>query len=102
MRLARRDEHRGPNERRPSVSRLLVRDGGGQQILRVEDAGDLVERVVEHREPRVLGAAHAVEHVRPRRRALDADDVDARHHDLVHRRVAEREDAVEDRLLARP
>ena len=32
-------------------------------------------------------------------RELDADDVDARHHDLAHHRVAEREDAVQQRLL---
>ena len=40
-------------------------------------------------------------HLRPRRRRIDADDVDARHHDLLHFRLAEREHAVNQLLLGR-
>ena len=49
-------------------ARLFVGDDDGQQILRVENADDVVERVVEHRKARVLGAADAVEDLGPRRR----------------------------------
>jgi hypothetical protein len=83
----------------PPEHRLIVVDHERQEILGVEDAGDVVERVAEHGEARVLGAAHAIHHLAPRRAELDAHDVDAWDHDVAHGRVREREDAVKERLL---
>ena len=59
----------------------------------------MIERVIVHGKARVLRAAHAIHHFGPRRGALDADDVDARHHHFLHLGVAEREDAAQDRAL---
>ena len=88
-----------PHERLPAVHRLVVVDDEGQQILGVQDARDVVERLLEHGEARVLGAAHAIHHLAPARRQLDPDDVHARHHHLAHHRIGEREHAVQQRLL---
>ncbi len=84
----------------PAAHRLVVGDDDGQQVLRVQNAGDVVERVVDTRES--ARARSCARGRAPRDHgvvAVDADDVHARHHDLVHRRVAEREHAVQNRLL---
>ena len=49
-RLRDRDERRRPHQRLPAVHRLVVVDHEGQQVLGVQDAGDVVERLLEHRE----------------------------------------------------
>ena len=85
----------------PSVRRLLVGDDRRQHVLRVQDADDVVERLAKHGQPRVLRAANAVEHLGPRRVGVDADDVHARHHDLLHLRFAEREHAVDQLFFGR-
>ena len=90
----------GPHERQPAVRRLLVGDDRGQHILRVEDADHLVERFADTRES---ARAPSCECGRAPRDhgvvGIDADDVDARHHDLLHLGLAEREHAVNQLLF---
>ena len=93
------DERRRADLRLPPARGLLAVDHRRQDVLGEEDAGDRVERVVVHREARVLRAPHAVHDLRPRRVVLDADDVHARHHHLLHLGLGERGVAAEDVAL---
>src|SRR5689334_13709896 len=100
--LGRRNEHGAANETQPATPRFLLGDDGAEQIFRVEDADHIVERFVIDGEAGMLGAAHAIEHLGPRRRRGDADDVDTWDHDLADLGVAQRKHAVQQlRLRAR-
>ena len=85
----------------PSGRGLFVGDDRRQQILGVQNSDDLVECVAKHRKSRVLRTANAIEDFGPRRRLLDANDIDARHHDLLHFGLAERKHAVNQFLFGR-
>src|SRR5205823_7395453 len=62
--LGRRDEDRAAYQPEPATFWLRVGNDGREQILGVENPDDIVQRVVVHREARVLGAAHAIEDFR--------------------------------------
>ena len=66
---------------------------------RVQYLERVVERLLVHRQARMLGAPEAIDHLRPRRRRFDPDDVHPRHHDLVHLGLREGEDSVNQLLL---
>ena len=88
---------RGGNEERLAHDGVeaegAVVAGQGQEILGEHDAHDVVERVVVDRQARVATAAHDLDHLLQRPRALHGPDVGARRHGLPHAGVRQVEDA---------
>ena len=86
----------GRERRRPHVrgDRLGVAAAVGeqQQVLHEDDADDVVEVVLEHRDARVALLAELRAQLAERRLGGDGDEVGARRHDLAHQRVAEVDD----------
>src|SRR6185295_13871124 len=85
---------------RNSRSSTLRRFASGvvaQQVLREQDADHVVAVLVDHREARVRGG----DDLRNERldRLVDVDEVDlgARHHDIAHLHLRDREGALDDR-----
>ena len=70
-----------------------------QQILRVEDADDVVGVAFVDRDPRVAGLDDRLEGLVERRVGRDRDHVGPRHHHLAHDGVAELEDRVDQLAL---
>ncbi len=60
-----------------------------QQVLDEQDADDVVERLVEDRQARVLLLAEQRQQLLDGRGVVDRDDVGPRRHDLAHHRLAE-------------
>ena len=70
-----------------------------QQVLRVEDADDLVDGGLVDGEPRVALLDDPVDRLVERGRGRQGDDRDPRDHDLVDPPVAELDDRVDHLLL---
>ncbi len=70
-----------------------------QQVLGVQDADDVVEALLEHRQPGVAGGDDHVEHLVDRVVDVDGADADAGHHHLVDALVPELDDPVDHLLL---
>ena len=104
------DEDRGPEERAERRARVGAGLQERQQVLRVEDADDLVDRLLVDRDPAVALVDDPVDRLLERRRGGQPDDRDPRDHHLVEAALAELDDRVdhllllglEDALLAAP
>ena len=101
------DEQHGPRNFGQRHLPALVLDRRGEHILDVDHADDLVERTAIHRQAGMRLLRHQVQDLVQWRHAFDGDDVGTRHHDIVHRDGADRENALDqlpfprlDRLLA--
>src|SRR5512132_1560487 len=70
-----------------------------EDVLREDDPDDVVEILVEHRDPGVAVFEHERLYVAEGRYVLDRDHVRSRDHDLADDRVAELEDGVDQLLL---
>jgi hypothetical protein len=79
-----------------SSLRDVVGQDGRKEVLGEEDADHVVDRLAVHGDARVLRAAHAVHHLRPRRLPVEPHHVDARDHEFVHFGLAQAKDAVEE------
>jgi hypothetical protein len=71
----------------------------GQEVLGVEDADDLVHRLLEDRHARVQLVSQEGKDLGGRSRHVQAEHVRPRHHDLAHQRVLELEDLVDHLAL---
>lgn len=71
----------------------------GHEVLDVDDADDVVDGLVDHREPGEAGAQGQCEGLADGLGALDPDDLGARHHDLAGDGVAELEHRVDHLAL---
>ena len=86
--LGLRHEVRRPNQRRDRPAQRRRRTAL-QQVLDEDEALDVVERLLEHRDARVLLLAEQRVELLDGRVVLDRDDVGPRRHHLAHHRFAE-------------
>ncbi len=99
------DRHRLGHEDRRAQERPEGGPGRGvglqvrQEVLGVEDADDLVDRLLVDRDPRVALLDDEVDRLLERRVRPDPGDRDARDHDLVDAPLAELDDRVDHLLL---
>ncbi len=94
-------EHGRPQQRaeRGPLARTGFQDR--QEILGVEDADDLVDRLLVDRDPAMALLDDLVDRFLERRRCGQARDRDPRHHDLVEAALPELDDRVDHLLLLR-
>ena len=70
-----------------------------EHVFDEHESGDVVEAVLEHREPRVLLLLKERSQIADRRVVADRDDVGTRRHHLAHERIAEIDDALQQPAL---
>ena len=92
-------EYRRPQQRSECRARLRSVLQDRQQVFRVQDADDLVDRLLEDRDPRVALLDHDTDRLVQGRRCGQGDDRDARGHHLVQAPVAQLDDRVDHLLL---
>jgi len=91
-RLGFRNKRRGPHERLPARARFGEPHRDGHEVLGEYDARDVVGRAIQHGQPAVLALPEGLEDFVGGRRHVDSGHVESRRHDLVHRRIRQRED----------
>src|SRR5690606_19457471 len=98
--LAFRDEDGGP-EQRLEVDRVDLLAEILQEILREQDADDLVAILADHGEARMAGLDDGLDQALERLVLLEDDHLRARHHDVAHLGLRDLEHALEHRVLVR-
>jgi len=93
-------EHHGPHVF-ADLERFVARRMQAQQILREQDAENLIAILTDHRETGVTRLDHQRHELIGRRIALDEHHLRARHHDVAHLHVGHRQNALEhDQCIA--